>query len=170
MRWLFISALLLTACSRQPSEAEIQAAMNVSLTATSVSITATAAAQPTAIPTPDPCSTEAIALYGKTVKSATDIYFAQLDIAQSTPRISLGPALQNLFGAEQAVSAVTPPPCLADWFGRTKNMMELFRTSLNQFAAQDDDANANLLNAIGLRTVVETGLLDILAGRVPVLP
>ena len=165
-RWIVWGVLVLTliSCSRAPSQAEIADAANTA-------IAATAQAQPTAVPTPDPCAPDALKAYGATVKPMLDAYFVQLEITQSTPRISLGPTLQGLLTAEQAVNAVTPPPCLADWFGRTKNMMELYRTSMNQFAAQNEsDSTVNMAQATKLREVIEPALGEIVAGKVPALP
>lgn len=161
-RWLVL-ALLLTACGA-PSQEQIQATV-------AAAVQQTAQAQPPPTPTPDPCSPAAITVYGNAVKPLTDTYFAQLGIAQSTPRVSLGVALQGLFTAEQAVNALPAPPCLVDWSARAKNMMELYRISLNQFAAQNEsDSAVNMNLAAALRVVVEGSIPTIITGKVPVLP
>jgi hypothetical protein len=147
MRWLLIPllALLLAACSTP------------------------FAAAPTA--TPDPCAPAALTAYGETVQTELTNYFAQLGIAQATPRVGLGPVLQALFEAEKAVKAVAAPDCLADFRGRTISMMELYRISMNQFAAQKE-ANSMIdqAQADKIRAVIEPAVATIVAGQVPELP
>ena len=155
---------LLVGCSRAPSEQEIQVAVQTALAATAI-------AQPTVPPTPDACSPAGLTSYGTAMKTQLDLYYSQLEIAQSTPRVSLGAVLQGLFTSEQAVNAVIAPPCLADWAGRTKNMMALYRTSLNQFAAQKETESASpMIDATAIRNTIDRGLVEIVEGKVPVLP
>lgn len=134
-----------------------------------LSIAPTATPEPSA--TPDPCAPAAITAYGTQIQPLLQTYFAQLGIAQSTPRMSLGPVLQGLFESEQAVNAVTAPPCLADFAGRVRNMMELYRTSMNQFAAQrEGDSLINQTQADTIRAVIEPAVATVVAGQVPTLP
>lgn len=136
-----------------------------------VPLAAVPTATPIPSPTPDPCAPAAITAYGAQVQPLLETYFAQLGIAQSTPRMGLGPVLQGLFEAEQAVKAVEAPPCLVDWVGRTTNMMTLYRDSMNQFAAQQEgDSVINLSKAEQIRAVIEPALPTIVAGQVPELP
>lgn len=161
---LLTLALALSGCSRAPNDQDIQIAVQTALAATAI-------AQPTIPPTPDACSPAGLTAYGTAVKTPLDLYYAQLEIAQSTPRVSLGAVLQGLFTAEQAVNAIIAPPCLADWAARTRNMMALYRTSLNQFAAQkESESSSTMIEATTVRNVIDRGLVDILAGKVPVLP
>lgn len=143
----------------------------VVLTACGAPLAAAPTATPEPSPTPDPCAPAAITAYGEQVQPVLSNYFAQLGIAQSTPRVSLGAVLQALFEAEKAVNGVTAPDCLADFASRTKNMMELYRTSMNQFAAQQEgDSLINQVQADKIRVVIEPAITTIVAGQVPTFP
>ena len=93
---------------------------------------------------PADCRRADVDAYIVAAEAVAGRFARQAEVAAATPRASLGGPLQGLLAVEEEARALTPPACLEPYHVRIVEGMALQREGLQQFAAQQGDAAAQI--------------------------
>ncbi len=131
-----LALIFLTACG--PSPEQLQPTIEAAVAATLTTATETAGAA-TATAEADVCGETRLIAYAETMEQQLDRVSRQVSVADSTPRVGLGVALQELFNLQNEIEALDHPECAANFHENVVSMVGLYRLAYQTFAAQGDD-------------------------------
>ena len=159
--------LTLVACGG-PSAEQLEATITTRIeTAVPATMEAQVAGTATAIAEND-CSDAALAQYSIDLTILLDRYDNQVAVANSTPRVGLGPALQAMLEYEDEARVLVAPRCLIEYHSWVIVMMSSYREQLQAFAAQNEiDMLLKQISADHLKKQIVDGLLAIQSGAMP---
>jgi hypothetical protein len=163
-------AVALSACG-SPSESDIQATVQAAVQATSraelvaVSVKATQEAA-------DVCGKMTLNTYADAVEEEIRTFEMQISVTQSTPRGSIGTALQRMVDLQTEMRRMKTPECLKAYHERIVSMMGLYRLAFQNFAAQGTESMTTAALQMGQQDLdaVKKDLQTIRAGTVPTVP
>lgn len=167
---LLAVALLLISCGG-PSPDQIQATVASAVQAT---ITANTSATASAVASAEAarCAPAGLSTYATTVEEQVRTFEMQSGLTSSTPRASMGAALQRLLDIQTETRRMEVAPCLTAFHAEVVSMMGLYRLAYETFAAQGSEAITTVSLRQGDEALanIKQGLATLRAGTIPVLP
>jgi len=165
-----ILAILLIGCGG-PSESDIQATVQAAVESTAqaqavaVSVKATQEAA-------DVCGAPALGVYADSMDEELTTFEMQTSVAGSSPRMSMGVALQKLLDIQTETRRIKAPDCLKAYHSRVISAMGLYRYAYENFAAQGNESMTTTALQMGQTELaaVKKDIPTIRSGQVPIVP
>jgi len=148
-------------------QATVQAAVQATAQAQQVAVSVNATQEAS-----EACGSAALTTYADAMSEEIKTFEAQISVAQSTPRMSLGTPLQRLVDIQTETRRMKMPACLKSYHERVMSMMELYRLAFETFAAQGSESITQAALSTGGTElgVVREQLDSIRDGTVPPTP
>jgi|GEM_PF-2788773 hypothetical protein len=170
-RFTYLVILFLLLGCGGPSEADIEATIAVAVQSTAQSAQVATSVQATT-QAAEVCGQIALNTYADEIEEQIITFEMQTSVAGSTPRMSLGVALQELLNLQTETRRMKAPECLSAYHERVVSMMGLYRLAYETFAAQGDEMLVQAALQVGDETLgeVKQQLAIIRNGQVPPTP
>lgn len=163
-----VTSLLLAGCGG-PSPEQLQATIAAGVIATQqaqIVATGVAATQQAA----DLCGPAGLQAYADTMEKHIKAIREQTAVAGTTPRIGLGPQLQEFLDLQHRIEDVSHAPCVDAFHQSVVDLVTTYRESYQAFSIQEEQKSMNLTGEATARfDAVQGALKSLHEGKLPAL-